>query len=170
MDEDLFKHSVFYDGLVGLHSLIRWLILILLLVNIVRSLVYMDDPYSPTDKKWNIRLLIVAHINLLTGLVQYFFGPKGFVYFIDEHNYSVGEVMKSPAMRFWAVEHILLMIIAVALITISRGVSKKPLADTVKKKKRLTFLYVFSLLIILAAIPWPFRQGLETTPYFRGLY
>ena len=76
--------------------------------------------------------------------------------------------MKNAALRFWAVEHITGMIIAVAIITISRGVTKKDLPDLVKHKRQL-LLYSLALLIIIASIPWPFRTGLGS-PWFRGLY
>jgi len=152
------------EWILGLHSLLRWLILIFLIINIFRSLVEADASYTPSDIKWNLRLLIISHINLLLGFIQYFFGSKGFAFFKDN---SFGEIMKSSAMRFWAVEHITGMIIAVAIITISRGVTKKDLPDAVKHKRQL-LLYSIALLIIIASIPWPFRH--LGSPWFRGLY
>ncbi len=153
-----------YTGLLGLHSLLRWIILVLILINIFRSLVEADLPYTETDKKWNLRLLIVAHINLLLGVYQYFFGPKGFALFTEN---GVAAVMKSSVLRFWAVEHMTGMIVAVVLITISRSVAKKDLVP-VKKNKKLATLYILALVIILASIPWPFR--FEGVPWFRGFY
>jgi len=152
------------DFVLGAHSLIRWLILAFLVINIVRSFVESDSEYSPADIQWNLRLLIVAHINLLIGFVQYFFGSKGFAFFRD---FSFGEIMRDPFKRFWAVEHIAGMIIAVAIITISRSVTKKDWPDG-KKHKRQMLLYTLALVIILAVIPWPFR-GLGA-PWFRSLY
>ncbi len=151
-----------YEGLLGLHSLLRWLILLLLLINIFRSLVEADAPYTDYDKKWNLRLLIVTHLTLLLGLYQYFFGPKGFTYFLQ----FGAAVMKDAVMRFWAVEHISGMIIAAILITISRSVAKKDI-PALKKNKKLSTLYFVALLIILASIPWPFR--FEDVPWFRGI-
>ncbi len=153
------------EWILGLHSLLRWLILIFLIINIFRSMVEADASYTPADIKWNLRLLIIAHTNLLLGFIQYFFGNKGFAYFKDN---SFGDIMKNGALRFWAVEHITGMIIAVAIITISRGVTKKDLPDLLKHKRQL-LLYSLALLIIIASIPWPFRPGLGS-PWFRGLY
>ncbi|MFX8585729.1 hypothetical protein ABTM35_19620, partial [Acinetobacter baumannii] len=76
-----------YAGLLGLHSLLRWLILIFLVINIINSLVEADEPYTEKDKKWNLRLMIFMHLNFVIGLYQYFFGPKGFVFFTDKVNY-----------------------------------------------------------------------------------
>jgi hypothetical protein len=151
-----------YTGLLGLHSLLRWFILILLIINIFRSLVEADLPYTETDKKWNLRLLIIAHINLLVGFYQYFFGPKGFTFFTEN---GVSAVMKNAEMRFFAVEHITGMIIAVVLITVSRSVAKKDIPP-IRKNKKLATLYILAFIIILASIPWPFR--FEDVPWFRG--
>ena len=120
-----------YNGLLGLHSLLRWLILLLLLINILRMLIPALVASADNDKKWNLRLLIVAHINLLIGLYQYFFGEKGFNLFKE----NGAAVMKVAMLRFWAVEHITGMIIAIVLITISRSVSKKNIPVEQKNKK-----------------------------------
>jgi len=154
-----------YDGILGLHSIFRWVILIFLIINIARGLVEKDEPYSEEDKKWATRLMIAGHFNLLIGLFQYFFGPKGYA-FIDQ--YGIDAVMKDTVMRFWAVEHIAGMILAVVLITIGRSVYKKDISDNTKHKRQ-TVLFFFALLIILAVIPWPFRPGFEGVPLFRGL-
>ena len=151
-----------YTLLLGLHSILRWTIVMLMLVNIIRSYTQMNLPYSQTAKKWNLRLLIMAHSNLLIGLYQYFFGPKGFALFSAN---GAAVVMKNPEMRFWAVEHITGMILAVVLITISRSIAKKDI-DPSKKNKKLGLIYIIAFAIILASIPWPFRfQGI---PWFRG--
>jgi uncharacterized membrane protein len=152
-----------YNGLLGLHSLLRWLIILLLLINILRMLIPALVASTDNDKKWNLRLLIVAHVNLLIGLYQYFFGEKGFILFKE----NGAAVMKNAVLRFWAVEHITGMIIAIVLITISRSVSKKNIPVEQKNKKLVTF-YIIALIIILASIPWPFR--FEGMPWFRGLY
>ena len=153
-----------YNGLLGLHSLFRWLILFLLLINLFRSLVEKGSPYTKADLSWNLRLLIFTHLTLVIGLYQYFFGPKGFAFF---HNYTMSEIMKNGVLRFWAVEHITGMLIAVVLITISRGVAKKDI-PALQKNKRLSILYALALLVILASVPWPFR--FEDVPWFRGMY
>ncbi len=162
------ENNSFWDaGLLGLHSLLRWFILFLLIVNICRSYIGTEGtPYTDKDKSWNLRLLIIVHINLLVGLYQYFFSPRhGLLAYLKI--YSFKEIMRNGEMRFWAVEHITGMIIAVVLITVSRSLAKKDLAGALKHKK-LGRLYIIALLIILLSIPWPFR--FQDVPWFRGLY
>lgn len=149
--------------LLFIHSWLRWIILILLLVGIFNSISKMQRPLSNVAKKMNLWLMIAAHITLLIGLYQYFFGPKGFVFF---RTMGVGEVMKNSVYRFWAVEHIIGMIIAIILITITRGIAKKDM-EPARKNKKLLVLYIFAIIIIIASIPWPGRFG--DLPLFRGL-
>ncbi|NIM36031.1 MAG: hypothetical protein GTN67_11860 [Hydrotalea flava] len=154
--------SVLDSFLLVLHSWLRWIILILLIVGIINSIAKMQKPLSSVAKKMNLWLMVAAHITLLIGLYQYFFGPKGFIFF---RTMGAATVMKDAVLRFWAVEHITGMIIAIILITLTRGVAKKE-AEPSKKNKKLLLFYVLALIIILASIPWPGRFG--DVPLFRG--
>ncbi len=155
------------SGILGLHSLLRWAIIIFLVINISRSFLNKNNPYSPLDRSWNLRLVIITHINFLIGLYQYFFGEKGFALI---KTYGMADVMKSSNLRFWAVEHITGMLLAIILITITSVVSKKPSENDVKKHSKLMWLYIVALIVIIAVVPWPFRHNLGDVPLFRGLY
>jgi hypothetical protein len=98
---------------------------------------------------------------LVVGLYLYFVGPWGLA---NIRNLGFGEVMKDHVYRFYAVEHIFGMLVAIALITIGRGASKKNISDLAKHKRTFWFVFV-ALVIILATIPWPFRQGIAR-PWF----
>ncbi len=64
-----------------------------------------------------------------------------------------GAAMKNADLRFYAVEHIFLMIIALVLIHIGRAKSKNSVAPW-KKHRSAAVYYGISLVLILAAIPW----------------
>ncbi len=151
-----------YNVILELHSLLRWVILVLLLVAIFRSYSGMTagKPFSAADKKVGLFLMISAHTTLLIGLYLYFFGPWGFA---SIRSLGFGEVMKNKAYRFYAVEHIFGMLVAIVLITIGRGVAKKNIPDLAKHKRTFWFMLV-ALVIILATIPWPFRAEI-TRPW-----
>ena len=74
-------------------------------------------------------------------------------------------VMKDPGLRFFAVEHLAGMLIAIILIHIGKTQGKKPIGDKAKHRRTMIF-YLVALLIILASIPWPFRDLFAT----RGWY
>jgi membrane protein DedA with SNARE-associated domain len=85
---------------------------------------------------------------LLLGLVLFFTSPKVNLSGLD---------MKNPVERFFAVEHSVMMILAVILITIGYTKSKKALEENKKFKTAFTY-FVIALLVLLAGIPWPFRN------------
>lgn len=138
-------------GLLHLHSFLRWVILILLVVNIVRHFANASKPYTATDKKLGLFLMISAHITLLIGLIQVFFGRISW-----KTKPADVSVMKEAFWRFFLVEHPVGMIIAIVLITVGKGVAKKDITDAAKHKKA-ALLFTIALVIILATIPWPFR-------------
>ncbi|MES2647141.1 MAG: hypothetical protein V4717_09720 [Bacteroidota bacterium] len=142
----------------------RWVILILLIINIVRHITASNQTFGSKDKKWGLMLMITAHIMLLLGLYQYFAGPWGYQLIQNE---GMGVVMKNAAYRFWAVEHITGMILSIVLITVARGVYRKTITNQAKHKRAL-LLYVIALIIILVSIPWPFREGIAR-PLFPGM-
>ena len=147
-----------YQGFLFLHNLLRWVILILAILAIVRAYAGMVSrkPFSRSDKQIGLFLMISAHTSFLIGLYQWLFGPWGLKNIM---NTGMAVVMKDAVYRYWAVEHITGMLIAIILITIGRGVSKKSLSDRSKYKKTFWY-YLIALLIILVTIPWPFRQGI----------
>ncbi len=108
--------------------------------------------------------MVAAHITLLLGILQVFVGRYGIL--TTELPEGV-TVMKDKFYRFFWVEHPLMMIIAIVLITLGRGMSKKAVPDTVKFKKAFWF-FIFALIIILIAVPWPFREGVAR-PLFPGI-
>ena len=143
-------------GLLHLHNLLRWVVLITLLLSIVKLISGRDA------LKTSKILLISAHTSLVLGLYQYFFGAVGYA-LIKNTVGGMKEVMKHAATRFWAVEHISSMIIAIVLITIGHISLKKG-----GKPNLTATFYLIALLLILSAIPWPFRAGIGR-PWLPGL-
>jgi hypothetical protein len=143
-------------GLLHLHNFLRWVILIAILVAIVQLLLKKDA------LKVSKILLISAHSTLVLGLYQYFFNKRGFGFDSIKAN-GMAAVMKDSVARFWAVEHIFSMLLAITLITIGHVKYKKGGAP-----KTTLILYIIALLLIFAAIPWPFRAAIAR-PLFPGM-
>lgn len=140
-------------GLLHLHNLLRWVVLIAILVAIVQLLM------NKNALKASKVLLISAHTTLVLGLYQYFFGAVGFALI---KSMGMAAVMKDNLARFWAVEHIFSMVLAIILITIGHVKYKKG-----GSSKTTLILYILALLLIFAAIPWPFRAEIAR-PLFPG--
>ncbi len=133
-------HSI----LVVLHSLNRFILLALLLIVLYHSLKgwLTKSPFEKADDKLSLFLFIATHTQLLLGLALYFVSPV--VVFS-------GASMKDPVARYWLVEHLTGMLIAVVLISLGRILSKK-VSDSTTKHKRLFIYNIVALVVILAII------------------
>lgn len=140
-------------GLLHLHSTLRWAILIILIVAIVKHFSGKSNgaSYSASDKRMALIALILCHLQVVIGFVLYF--SRGWSNFGED-------TMKNAIQRFWSVEHMAGMLIAVVLITIGYSKAKRAVEDRAKFGKIATF-YLIGLILILASIPWPFRSGFE---------
>ena len=130
--------------LVLLHSLNRYILLILLLVVIAKSLMgwLSKSPFEKTDDKLSLFLFISTHTQLLLGLILYFVSPA--VIFS-------GDAMKERITRYWLVEHGTGMLIAIVLISLGRILSKK-LTDPAMKHRRMFIYNIVALVVIVAII------------------
>ena len=127
-----------YNILLSLHSILRWIILILLLVNILRHFIAMKKPFSGTDKQLGLWLMISAHITFLIGIYQWFAGVYGYQNLM---NRGVTAVMENGTYRFFAIEHTVGMLIAIALITVARGVYRKQITDSKKHRRCINVVF-----------------------------
>jgi cytochrome bd-type quinol oxidase subunit 2 len=135
-----------YSFLLKFHSGFRYLVLLLLVLTIVQALAgwFGKKSYTETNRKLNLFGLIFAHIQLLVGLILYFYSP--FVKLAE-----MAATMKDASLRYWTVEHLVMMIFAVVLITVGHSKSKKA-ADAVQKHRTVAIFYGLALLVILVAI------------------
>lgn len=152
-----------YNGLLHFHSFGRWIVLALLLTAILRSLMAGKSNFTHRDQKIGLLLTIFADIMLLIGIYLYFVGNWGYKQI--EQMGGMGEVMKNPTSRFFAVEHLAGMLIAIILMHIGKAQGKKDLPHRTKHTRTLIY-YLLALLIILATIPWPFRAVGEGRGWF----
>ncbi len=153
-------------GLLHLHNLLRWIILVLLLLSILKSYTGMTSKkaFEASDKKIWLFTMIAAHITLLLGLYQWLLGRYGLFTYVKPEGISM---MKDPYLRFFQMEHPVSMILAIVLITLGYGMAKKNVDDQTKYKKAFRY-FVLALVLILAAVPWPFRE-LVARPLFPGM-
>ncbi len=153
-------------GLVHLHNFLRWVILILLVISIAKAYVGWTGKkaFSAADKKVWLFTMISAHTTLLLGLYQVAFGRYGFLSGALPEGTSF---MKDKFFRFYWVEHPVGMLIAIVLITLGHGMAKKAVSDEVKYKKAF-YYFLIALIVILASIPWPFRD-IVGRPWFPGM-
>lgn len=154
-------------GLLHLHNLLRWIIVILLLLSIIKAFTGWKGKKSMSD--WDGRIwlftMIASHITLLLGLYQWLMGRYGLLTYEIPEGLSR---MKDPFIRFFQVEHPVSMLLAVLFITLGRGMAKKEMSDTDKYRKAFLYFIVAGLLL-LVAVPWPFRGETIGRSLFPGM-
>jgi heme A synthase len=135
-----------YHFIQKFHSGWAYLALLLLLIAAANAWIGASSKKSFTKKDRTIALiaLIVIHIQLLVGLILYFVSPLG--------KQALGNISDS-ALRLTALEHPLINVIAIILITIGWSKHKKAATDSAKFKSIAVF-YTIGLVLILARIPW----------------
>jgi len=147
--------------LLVFHDLIRWLILLFGFWAVISAIsgIASKRNYTSGDSRSNFFFMLTMDIQLVIGLILYF--NNGWF----ESLKHIGESMKDPMARFFTIEHSVMMIIAWILVHAGRVSVKKASTSQSKFKKSLLFFGI-ALLIILIAIPWPFREAVAR-PWFR---
>lgn len=140
-----------YTGLLHTHNMFRWLVLIMLVIAIALAFAgwFSKKDWTKKDNLAGLLLTIIIDIQFLIGFILYaFVSPITKAAFND-----FAAAMKNDNLRFYAVEHILMMIVVLILVHIGRAKSKKSTASW-KKHRSSVIYYGIALIIILAAIPW----------------
>jgi len=151
-----------YSILLFLHSAFRWLMLATLLFAIYRAYIgwLSSKQFSGFDNSLRTTTVIIAHTQLILGLLLYFVSPI-IKYFLN--NFS--EAVHDRGIRFFAMEHSLMMLVAIVFITIGSASAKRKTTDK-QKFKTIAIWFSIALVIIIASIPWPFSP-MASRPYFR---
>jgi hypothetical protein len=138
------NNKTMYTGLLHTHSSLRYVVLLLLVIVVAKSMVGLisKKPFEKTDEKLTLWLMIATHIQLLVGLILYFVSP--YVQF-------GANTMKDSITRYWTVEHSFIMLIAIVFITLARTSTKK-LTDSKAKHKRVFIMSTIALVLIVMAI------------------
>ena len=138
-----------YTGLQHAHSGLANLALLALILVILWSLVgaLSGRDFLEKDRKIALIAFILCHIQLLVGLILYFVSPLGYALL------SGGGAMADSAARLTALEHPLINIIAIVLITIGYSRTKK-LESSKAKFRSIYMMYAIGLILILSRIPW----------------
>jgi hypothetical protein len=140
-----------YTIFLYLHSWIRWIILILGIIAIIKAYAGWlgNKPYTKGDNAISGAFMGTLHLNLLIGLVLYVFLSP----IVETAFQDFGAAMGNSGVRFWAVEHILINIIAVIVATVGRSKAKKAV-DAVRKHKLTAIFYTIAFILLLSRIPW----------------
>ena len=150
-----------YGITLFLHSWTRWGLLIAAVLIIVQAFRGWSGTQLWNDGKAKLSAAFVhlSSLQLVLGLLLYgVFSPLTTSAMSD-----MGAAMKDSTLRFWAVEHMSMMVLAIALVHIGSGRIRKG-ADDKAKHRAAAIFFTLALVILIASIPWD-----ESARLFRGL-
>jgi hypothetical protein len=153
-----------YPFALLLHSWLRWIIVVLGLIAVVRAVGgRRGRPWTAADENIGKWFGITLDIQFLIGILLYaWLSPITQAAFAD-----FGGAMGNSGLRFWAVEHVVGMVIAVALAHVGRGKIRKAAND--RRRHTLAAIYYgIASILVLALMPWPGRPAVGR-PLLRGL-
>ena len=139
-----------YAILKTVHSYWAFLVIILLIGIVINSLIgrFSGKLFSSKDLRISLLGLIFSHIQLLIGFILYFVSP-----WFDQFSQLGMGIMKNAESRLYLIEHPLINIIAIILITMGWSMHKRQ-SDSSKKFLRIALFYGLGLVFLLTRIPW----------------
>lgn len=142
--------------MLTIHSLVRWVALILLILATVQAWRGWQSKATWTEdsKRLGLFTMITMDIQLLVGFIV-FVGSD----LIKSATSNMGEAMRNPVLRFFTVEHTAMMVVAIALVHVGFARAKRG-ADDAQRFKAIAIFFTLALVVVVAAIPWPFRAAL----------
>lgn len=149
-----------YVWMLALHNVLRWVVVVVAVVTLVRmfSGVFRARPWQAADTKWGKWFTMALDIQLLVGLVLYFvLSPL-----TTAAMANMGAAMSDSTLRFFAVEHSLMMVVAVVLAHVGAVLVRRATTDAARFRRGAIW-FTLTVLIIAASIPWdrPLLRGLS---------
>jgi hypothetical protein len=139
-----------YTTLLILHSWIRWIALVAIVgatLAVVRGKV---EGTSSVADRWGLLAMMALDIQMLIGLILYLVVSPN----MQEIRAHFGEAMKNPQLRFWAVEHVTAMFVALILVHVGRVLARKARTPAAKRVRLLVCFGIATVAMFLGT-PWP---------------
>jgi hypothetical protein len=149
-----------YPFILITHSWLRWVVLIVAVAAAGKALAGWlgKRDWTALDDRLGLVFTIGLDLQFLVGLILYIVSPL-----TQAAVQNFGAAMANSVLRFFSLEHVVLMVVAIALAHVGRALAQK--ATGIARHRRAAIFYGLALLVILSAIPWPFRFA--DLPWFR---
>ena len=149
-----------YTVVLLLHSWIRWIALVAGFGATLAAVRGSGLSKPSSAERWGLVLMMALDIQLLLGLLLYLVLSP----FTTEALKDLGAAMKTPALRFWAVEHVTTMLAAIVLAHVGRVLARTAKTPDAKRM-RLIICFGLATFAMLFGMPWPGMAG--GRPLFR---
>lgn len=140
-----------YKGVLDLHSYWAFAVLALLVLAILNAFAGLSAKraFLPKDRQISMLALIFTHVQFVIGLILLFVSP----YMETAKQLGMGGIMKNAEIRKMVIEHPVINLIAIILITIGWSTHKRT-EDSTSKFKKIGIFYAIGLVLLLSRIPW----------------
>jgi len=152
-----------YSAFLLIHSILRWAVILTGLFAVARAIggVTGRKPWSRADDSSGRWFSIAVDLQFLIGLTLYLaLSP-----FIRDAWADIGATMRNAPLRFFVVEHVFGMIVALGFVHVGRVKIRRATVAAQRHKTAAVFFGV-ALVVLLLSIPWPGTPG--GRPLFRG--
>ncbi|MEJ2708099.1 MAG: hypothetical protein P8074_10845 [Anaerolineales bacterium] len=140
-----------YTTILAIHNVLRWFVILAGLVAVILAYAgwFGKRQWTSADRMAGLFFSIGMDLQVLLGLILYFFlSPLTRAVF-----QNFGAAMSDAQIRFFGLEHIFYMILALILVHVGRAVSRRP-KEAVMKHRNAAIAYTLAFVLILIAIPW----------------
>ncbi len=155
--------ALVYEMTLMIHSLVRWVVVIAGIAAVIKAFAgwFGNRNWTSSDDRLGMLFTTFMDLNVLIGVFLYLILSP-----ITRGAFqNMGDAMRNNTLRFFTVEHALLMIVALVLAHIGRSRAKKA-ADDKGRFKQAAIFFTIAMVLVLLAIPWPFLS----TGAGRGLF
>jgi hypothetical protein len=146
---DKVQHML-YTTVLLLHSWVRWAALALGGAATVAAIGGNDAASTGRADRLGLFFMMVLDIQMLLGLLLYLVLSP----FTTRALEDFGAAMRTPSLRFWAVDHAATMMIAVIVVHVGRVLSRKAAVPEAKRWRLVASAGLATLLMVIGT-PWP---------------
>jgi len=153
-----------YEALLVVHSWLRWVVLLVGAYAFARAAAgrFTRRPWTPADESASRWFVIAVDLQVVVGLLLYFF----FSSFTIAAWRDMAGSMADAVIRFWAVEHVIGMLVATVFVHVGRVRIKKS-SESPRKHFAAAIFFGLALVLMLVSMPWPFSTA--GRPMIRGI-
>ena len=139
-----------YNTVLILHSWLRWIAILAAVAATIAAFRGRTRDTEPAADRWTLFAMVVLDVQMLVGLILYFaLSP-----FTSQALADFGAAMRTPQLRFWAVEHLTMMLGAVIVAHVGRVLARKARTPGAKRM-RLLVCFGLATVLLLLGTPWP---------------
>jgi hypothetical protein len=139
-----------YTAVLILHSWLRWFALVAVFGVVLAAVRGKVEGSQSVADRWGMFAMMALDLQMLLGLLLYLVVSPN----MAEIRAHFGEAMQNPQLRFWAVEHLTAMIVAVVVAHVGRVLARKAKTPA-SKRARLLGCFGVALVAMLLGTPWP---------------